>query len=148
MFGSPVRISAGWYSIVCGACFYWLHLPPGWCLLVSWLVSVFFWTIPVYYFVKWRRNVTERKTLRIVAQLEADNAMVEMKEMKELKETNSEKPEKENEDLVEVNSIVPPNDSSAGLSANSSEPQAIDVTPITEVKEDLSTELQVVTSTP
>ena len=71
-----------------------------------------------------------------------------MKEMKELKETNSEKPEKENEDLVEVNSIVPPNDSSAGLSANSSEPQAIDVTPITEVKEDLSTELQVVTSTP
>ena len=148
MFGSPVTSSAGWYAIVCGFCFYWLHLHPGWCLAVSWLVSVFFWTIPVYYFVKWRRNVTERKTLRIVAQLEADNAMVEMKEMKELKETNSMKPEKENEDLVEVNSVVPPSDSLTGLSANSSEPQAIDVTPITEAKEDLSTELQVVTSTP
>lgn len=53
----------GWYSLLCGA----LHIYTTWnifvCMAFTYVVVVLFWNVPVYFFVKWRRDETSRKTL-------------------------------------------------------------------------------------
>ena len=53
----------GWYALLCGA----IHIYTTWnafvCIAVSYVVVVLVWNVPVYFFVKWRRDETNRKTL-------------------------------------------------------------------------------------
>ena len=73
--------SSGWFAIICPIFFCWLHLSVAWSLILSWIVSVLFYSIPVYYFLKWRRDTTARNLARKAAATEGEGKMVEMVEM-------------------------------------------------------------------
>ena len=66
---------------MCPIFYCWLHLSAAVCLILSWIVSVLFFSIPVYYFVKWRRDTTARNVARKMAAAEEENKKVEMVEM-------------------------------------------------------------------
>ncbi len=49
--------SVGWYSLSCAFLFSIVHMSAFWCCFLSFFVAAIFWSIPVYYFVRWRRDV-------------------------------------------------------------------------------------------
>ncbi len=56
-----MMFSTGWFSPVAAACFSVLHLHAFWCCLIGFVVPILFWSIPVYNYVRWRRDVGEIK---------------------------------------------------------------------------------------
>lgn len=135
--------SSGWYAIVCPIFFCWLHLSVAMSLILSWLVSVLFYSIPVYYFLKWRRDATARNLVRKAAVTEEEGKKVEMVEMdvpKTEKEEqiiddnsignhNHESNNNNNENYFRENVVAPPSNSSgASFVANSTSSANVIVT--------------------
>ena len=42
------------------ATFFFWNLNAVWCCVISFFVAVIFWSIPLYFFIRWRREVCER----------------------------------------------------------------------------------------
>lgn len=100
--------SSGWFAVVCPIFFCWLHLSVATSLILPWLVLVLFYSIPVYYFSKWRRDATARNHARKAAVTEEEGKkvenvenveMVEKVEMVEMVEMDVPKTEKEEQKL-------------------------------------------------
>ena len=49
--------SVGWFSLAAALCFSVFHLHAFWCCLIGFVFAVVFWSIPVYFYVRWRRDV-------------------------------------------------------------------------------------------
>lgn len=79
---------------MCPVFFCWCHFSAGVSLILSWIVSVLFYSIPVYYFLKWRRDTTARNLARKSAATEEECKKVEMVEM-DVPKTEKEKEEEE-----------------------------------------------------
>lgn len=51
----------GWYALLLGI----LHLHTQWnvlvCMLVADITVIIVWNVPIYYFVKWRRDISAEK---------------------------------------------------------------------------------------
>ena len=140
--------SSGWFAVVCPIFFCWLHLSVATSLILSWLVSVLFYSIPVYYFLKWRRDATARNLACKAAVTEEESKQVEMVEkvekveMVEMVEMDVLKTEKEeqkiddnsngnhhdnnnsNENYFGESVIAPPSNSSGASFVVSSTPSA------------------------
>lgn len=56
-----IMFRGGWYALLLGS----LHLYTQWnvflCILVADITVIIIWNVPIYYFVKWRRDETARK---------------------------------------------------------------------------------------
>ena len=52
-------------------------------VVVGFCVCAVCWSTPVYYFIRWRRQVTARLTDKVIAKAVQENNEVEMKDMKE-----------------------------------------------------------------
>ena len=140
--------SSGWFAVVCPIFFCWLQLSVATSLILSWLVSVLFYSIPVYYFLKWRRDATARNLACKAAVTEEESKQVEMVEkvekveMVEMVEMDVLKTEKEeqkiddnsngnhhdnnnnNENYFGESVIAPPSNSSGASFVVSSTPSA------------------------
>ena len=125
--------SSGWFAVVCPIFFCWLQLSVATSLILSWLVSVLFYSIPVYYFLKWRRDATARNLACKAAVTEEEGKKVEkvekveMVEMVEMDVLKTEKEEQKiddnsncnhhdnnnnNENYFRENVVSPPSNSS------------------------------------
>ena len=49
--------SVGWYSMFCAIFYDFTPIPPIWIVIISFFASVLVWSIPVYFFIRWRRDV-------------------------------------------------------------------------------------------
>lgn len=52
-----MTIRAGTYSFVDAATFYFFHWHAIWCCVVAFVIAVVCWSIPLYFFICWRREV-------------------------------------------------------------------------------------------
>ncbi len=75
--------SSGWFSLVSVELVNWFHLPVIWVCVIGFCVCAVCWSTPVYYFIRWRRQVTARLTDKVIAKAVQENNEVEMKDMKE-----------------------------------------------------------------
>ena len=130
--------SSGWFAVVCPIFFCWLHLSVATSLILPWLVLVLFYSIPVYYFSKWRRDATARNHARKAAVTEEEGKQVEMVEMdvpKTEKEEqklddnsngnhNNKNNNNSNENYFGESVIAPPSNSSGASFVASSTPSA------------------------
>lgn len=130
--------SSGWFAVVCPIFFCWLHLSVATSLILPWLVLVLFYSIPVYYFSKWRRDATARNHARKATVTEEEGKQVEMVEMdvpKTEKEEqklddnsngnhNNENNNNSNENYFGESVIAPPSNSSGASFVASSTPSA------------------------
>lgn len=97
----------------------WLHLSAAVCLILSWIVSVLFFSIPVYYFVKWRRDTTARNVARKMAAAEEENKKVEMVEMN-VQKTDGEEEKKISNSNSNSNNNNNGNNGNSDINANDS----------------------------
>ena len=58
------------------------NLPVIWVCVIGFFLDAVCWSVPVYYFIRWRRRATARLTDKVIAKAVAENNEVEMKTMK------------------------------------------------------------------
>ena len=51
------KCSFGWYSLICALFYDFTSIPPIWSILLTFFVAIVCWSIPVYFFIRWRRDV-------------------------------------------------------------------------------------------
>ena len=47
----------GWYSMMCALLYDFTPIYPIWIVIIAFFGAVCIWSIPVYFFIRWRRDV-------------------------------------------------------------------------------------------
>lgn len=85
----------GWYALLCAA----FHVYTTWnvfvCIVLTHVIVVVCWNVPIYFFVKWRRDVTALKKKKVIPVVEV---VQEKHEEHELHEEKHEEKHPENAD--------------------------------------------------
>lgn len=72
---------SGWFSLVSVEMVQLFNPPMIVVCIIGFFICAVFWSVPVYYFIRWRRDATARLTDKAIAKVLTENNEVEMKTM-------------------------------------------------------------------